>query len=364
MAAGLPGRFGRRLSAVAAICSAVGLAAMHNVVWGRDADLISIATRNVVAVYDRDKPASHLGSAVLLDRDRAIAQCRMLKGANKVGIRQGARRSAVRIENPAVKDLCELRIVRPVHFDPLPIGARRLESISSGDMVYAAAAPPGRDVSLISARVAHVTRNGDDKLVRLDGTLPATHTGSALFDRSGALIGVAARGGKAVQQSVFIYPDAYLPSNEGAIQVVEPAAGLTKTALQIDPAPNSEPLARGRDTAVPDGGHPTADAEKAGYKQAMTEYLAKVVSFSTRHVNYPDEARRARWAGTAFIWFRLNTGGEYRESFVDTTSGYATLDVEALLAVRKAIDQLPLPPVIQERGMMGTVAVTFALAER
>ena len=96
----------------------------------------------------------------------------------------------------------------------------------------------------------------------------------------------------------------------------------------------------------------------------MKEYLEDVVRASTKHVVYPDSARTAHWTGTTSIWFRLNSGGELGESFVDTSSGYATLDVAALLAVRKAITDLPPPQLIKDRGMMATVAVTFALADK
>ena len=51
------------------------------------------------------------------------------------------------------------------------------------------------------------------------------------------------------------------------------------------------------------------------------------------------------------------------ESFVEASSGYAALDVTALLAVRRALRERPPPPAIKEKGMMATVAITFALPE-
>jgi TonB family protein len=107
-----------------------------------------------------------------------------------------------------------------------------------------------------------------------------------------------------------------------------------------------------------------ASADNLAYKQAVKEYLEDIVRASTKHVVYPDSARKSHWTGTTSIWFRLDSSGELSESFVDVTSGYATLDVAALLAVRKAISDKPPPQPIKDRGMMATVAVTFALTDK
>jgi len=129
--------------------------------------------------------------------------------------------------------------------------------------------------------------------------------------------------------------------------------------LQVAAEPNQAPK-----TARAQRPMERAVADNLAYKQAVKEYLEDIVRASTKHVVYPDSARKSHWTGTTSIWFRLTSGGELGESFVDTSSGYATLDVAALLAVRKAITDLQAPQLIRDRGMMATVAVTFALADK
>jgi hypothetical protein len=53
-----------------------------------------------------------------------------------------------------------------------------------------------------------------------------------------------------------------------------------------------------------------------------------------------------------------------RQSYVEATSGYAGLDVTALLAVRKAIGDVPMPAQVKEKGLKGTVTITFTTGMR
>ena len=53
-----------------------------------------------------------------------------------------------------------------------------------------------------------------------------------------------------------------------------------------------------------------------------------------------------------------------RQSYVETSSGYAGLDVTALLAVRKAIGDVPMPDQVREKGLKGTVSITFTMGEK
>ena len=218
---------------------------------------------------------------------------------------------------------------------------------------------------MTKARISRITGSGENKVIRISRRLGGATSGSALFDHTGALIGMNTVRSTQSGEAAFNYPmEYYLQGEEIKSQQAKfttPPWEDTKppAQLRINGEPNQPPKAARTQRSAE-----RATADNLAYKQAVKEYLEDIVRASTRHVVYPDSARKAHWTGTASIWFRLNSGGELGESFVDTSSGYATLDVAALLAVRRAISDLQAPPLVKDRGMMATVAVTFALGER
>ena len=331
-------------------------------------DPLGRARRNVIAVLDWDKADGKalLGSGILLQRDKALIPCHIAANARNLGVSQEQRRSQARLTGERTgRGLCELKIIHPVHFDPLPIEIRPIEELAVGDSVYAVYTGSRRELSMVRARISRIAGGGESKVIRISRGLNTSAAGSALFDRSGALLGINALS-PGQGEAVFSYPmESYLQVEEQKAQEAKvttapwedtkPPAQLQVAAEQTSQPPKAaraqRPLER-------------ASADNLAYKQAVKEYLEDIVRASTKHVVYPDSARKSHWTGTTSIWFRLNSSGELSDSFVDVTSGYATLDVAALLAVRKAINDRPPPQSIKERGMMATVAVTFALADK
>ncbi len=332
------------------------------------ADPLSRAKRNVVAIvdWDRAEGKSVLGSGILLQRDKALIPCRVAGTIRNLGVSQGQRRSPAQlIDERAGRGLCELKITHPVHFDPLPLEIRPIEEVAVGDSVYAISSGSGRELSMTKAQVAGIAGAGDSKVIRISRKLVSASSGSALFDGSGALIGMNTLRPSQNEAAAFHYPMEYY------LQVEKQKSQLAKAT--IAPWEDTKPPAQLQVAAEPNQAPKTARAQRPmeravadnlAYKQAVKEYLEDIVRASTKHVVYPDSARKSHWTGTTSIWFRLTSGGELGESFVDTSSGYATLDVAALLAVRKAITDLQAPQLIRDRGMMATVAVTFALADK
>jgi TonB family protein len=329
-------------------------------------DPLSKVKRNVVAVVDLDRSEKAvLGSGILIQRDKALVPCRLAAANRNLGVMQGQRRSAAKlIDARATRGLCALKVAHPVHFDPSPLDIRPIEEVSVGDSVYVLSTTSGRDFSMTRARVSEITGSDENKVIRISKRLTAA-AGSALFDGNGALIGMHTSRATKADEAAFNYPmEYYLQVEEQkaqeAKQTTAPWEDTRPPAqLQVNAEPDPPPkLARNKPAAE-------RSAENLAYKQAVKEYLEDIVRASMQHVVYPDSARTSHWTGTTSIWFRLNSGGgELGESFVDTSSGYATLDVAALLAVRKAITDLPAPPLVKDRGMMATVAVTFALSEK
>src|SRR5436190_1835050 len=162
-----------------------------------DADIddpLARARRNIVAVVDWDRTDGKalLGSGVLLQRDKALIPCRIAASARNLGVSQEQRRSEARLTGErAGRGLCELKIIHPVHFDPLPLEIRPIDEVAVGDSVYAISTGAGRDLSMVRARVSGIAGAGENKVIRISRRINAS-AGSALFDRSGALLGINA----------------------------------------------------------------------------------------------------------------------------------------------------------------------------
>ena len=365
------------------------------------AEVLAKAARNVVQVVSWEKGTARaaLGSGILLQRDYVITQCHVLKNAKRFGVAQGQRRSEARLmhENRR-RDLCELVVVTPVHFNPATIRIRWIDDVLVGETVYAVGAPAGRDVDVIKAKIADIRGSGEDKTIRVSPKLGAGYNGGALFDRFGALIGISllrTDGGEATG-GTHVYPvQAFLeaaggkPRSGSAPKILaadptwedQPANGelpaASKQALN-SPRPQPAPKLPAAEEAKAAAPPPIREAKAepstitrsearhlaaAEYKKAVKEYLETIVRASTKQVAYPDEAVRARWTGTSSILFKFKAGGDLSESYVDKSSGYATLDVTALLAVRKALADIPPPQVVKDKGMTATVAIAFVLPE-
>jgi TonB family protein len=118
----------------------------------------------------------------------------------------------------------------------------------------------------------------------------------------------------------------------------------------VPPAPDSLPSSANTTVAPGD------------YKAQLDSYLRDLAQASVVNITYPEEARQEQWTGTASIALRVDPGGELKESYVDTSSGYASLDVVALLAVRKALADMPPTALLKSRGFVGKIAIHFELS--
>src|SRR5262249_30677530 len=157
----------------------------------------------------------------------------------------------------------------------------------------------------------------ENKVIRISRHLNATSAGSALFDRSGALLGINAAQAAQGEDTAFSYPmESYLQMEQVKAERSKATTAPwedTKPPAQLQVA--AQPTPQSPKLAGPQGPPPRQTSDTLAYKQAVKEYLEDVVRASTKHVVYPDSARTAHWTGTTSIWFRLNSGGELGESF-------------------------------------------------
>lgn len=288
-------------------------------------------TANVVAIEDADAPDDALGSAVLFPGGKALTVCHILKNIERLEIRQRANRSEVSLAYVDRKhDLCELKVARPERFRPASLRLRSVEDVAPGETIYAVGGV-WADARVSQGHVVKVQGEKGDTAILMSARLVAGYSGGALFDSSGALLGIVTHRDRSTRKLSYAYPAQYvLQREDGDVAGARPARPAT----------------------------PRAETTTSG-QTAVDDYLNRLAEASRASVKYPEEARDQRWSGTASIHFDLEPGGELRQSYVDMSSGYAGLDVTALLAVRKAIGDVPMPASVKEKGLKGTVSITF-----
>jgi TonB family protein len=296
-------------------------------------------TGNVVAIEDADTPDDVLGSAVLFPDGRAVTVCHIIKNVERLQIRQRTSRSDVSLSYADRKhDLCELKVARPERFRPVSVKLRDIEEVAVGETIYAVSGA-WVESRLSKGNVVKVQGEKGDMAILLSARLVPGYSGGALFDSSGALLGIVTYRDRSSRKLSYAYPAQYILEREDSDIV-----GQAERSSERPNVPS-------RDSAAPD-------------RTAIDDYLNRLADASRASVKYPEEARTQRWSGTASIHFDLDPGGDLRQSYVEATSGYAGLDVTALLAVRKAIGDVPMPAQVKEKGLKGTVTITFTTGMR
>ena len=291
-------------------------------------------TANVAAIEDADAPDDPLGSAVLLPGGKALTVCHILKNVERLVIRQRTNSSEASLVYADRKhDLCELKVARPERFRPALLRLRPVEEVAAGETIYAIGGA-WADARVSQGHVVKVQGERGDMAILISARLVAGYSGGALFDSSGAMLGIVTHRDRSTRKLSYAYPAQYVLQREDG-----DAAGAKVRSPERAVTPRGE-------TTTPD-------------RTAVDDYLNRLADASRASVKYPEEARGQGWSGTASIHFDLEPGGGLQQSYVDASSGYAGLDVTALLAVRKAIGEVPMPTSVKEKGLKGTVSITF-----
>ncbi len=291
---------------------------------------------NMVGIADAARPGVALGSGVLLSGRRALTCCHILEDVGRLEVRQGTQRSEASLAYAdRRRDLCELKIDRPERFHPATLDIRAAGEIAAGETVYAAGAWNGV-LKVDKGRVVKVQKQDGDDVVLISSRLTAGYTGGGLFDDSGALVGIVTHRERSTRELSFAYPAQYVLVRKGTDKQRQSAPPTPESKPEASPAPETGPS-----------------------QVAAQEYLDLLAEASRAGLKYPEEARAQGWSGTTSIHFDLDPGGEVRQSFVDVSSGYAGLDAATLVAVRKALEVIEVPEAVKERGLKGTVSITF-----
>jgi TonB family protein len=104
---------------------------------------------------------------------------------------------------------------------------------------------------------------------------------------------------------------------------------------------------------------PLTEAEA---RLALERELSLKVGKHMRATDYPGEAQRWRWAGTALVEVVLTPEGYVQQVALSRTSGFRLLDERALEVVRR-VPRVFVPPQLRGRPQRATVPVGFHLKE-
>lgn len=107
-------------------------------------------------------------------------------------------------------------------------------------------------------------------------------------------------------------------------------------------------------TLMPDATPAMSDPAVMYYRSQLEEYLA-------RYTRYPMDARRNGIQGTVYLHFVLRENGEVENAWIERSSGFVSLDGEALAAIQRA-QPLPAIPAGWPRTLDVTLPVTFGLS--
>jgi len=95
---------------------------------------------------------------------------------------------------------------------------------------------------------------------------------------------------------------------------------------------------------------------------ALERELSLKVGKQMREEDYPEEAQRWRWTGTAMIDVIVGANGSVKGVSLGKTSGFRILDTQALTVVRR-VSKLFVPVQLRGRDIAVTIPIEFYLPD-
>jgi protein TonB len=107
-------------------------------------------------------------------------------------------------------------------------------------------------------------------------------------------------------------------------------------------------------TLEPNANDTMTDSAVLLYRDQLADYLAK-------YRRYPMDARRNHIEGTVYLHFIMSSDGKVLSAWIVQSSGFASLDGEALSAIERAQPLPPIPPG-WPRQIDVTIPISFELS--
>jgi periplasmic protein TonB len=149
------------------------------------------------------------------------------------------------------------------------------------------------------------------------------------------------------------------------VEADSPACTAASPAAAADPCAEKQAASSGRlmPVALLDRDSPWArPLTEIEAQQALERELSLKVGKHMRASDYPDEARRWRWSGTALVEVVLTPEGYVQQVALSRSSGFRLLDERALEVVRR-VPKVFVPVQLRGRAQRATVPIGFHLKE-
>lgn len=119
----------------------------------------------------------------------------------------------------------------------------------------------------------------------------------------------------------------------------------------------------GKEAALPKGAETASVYFQGAGKEDLRSYLGQARMKIEKAKRYPREARRRGWEGKVVLSFQINRKGEVANVRLIQSSGYDTLDEEALAMLRRVSPFSP-PPLTDDDKLEVEIPLLFRLEEK
>jgi len=198
------------------------------------------------------------------------------------------------------------------------------------------------------------------------GTLVAAAMLIALLPTSATTIGGIMADTPAERANGVESSQGHAPSIRAAVPAGRAAVkSASRLAEALTPPPREQPLAELSDNDDVDEVDDVTTVDVLSEKEAvlaLERELSLKVGKQMREEDYPEEAQRWRWTGTAMIDVIVGANGSVKAVTLGKTSGFRILDTQALIVVRR-VSKLFVPVQLRGRDIAVTIPIGFYLQD-
>jgi len=198
------------------------------------------------------------------------------------------------------------------------------------------------------------------------GTLVAAAMLIALLPTSATTVGGIIADTPAERANGVESSQGHAPSIRAAVPAGRAAVkSASRLAEALTPPPREQPLAELSDNDDVDEVDDVTTVDVLSEEEAvlaLERELSLKVGKQMREEDYPEEAQRWRWTGTAMIDVIVGANGSVKAVTLGKTSGFRILDTQALIVVQR-VSKLFVPVQLRGRDIAVTIPIGFYLQD-
>jgi len=198
------------------------------------------------------------------------------------------------------------------------------------------------------------------------GTLVAAAMLIALLPTSATTVGGIIADTPAERANGVESSQGHAPSIRSAVPAGRAAVkSASRLAEALTPPPREQPLAELSDNDDVDEVDDVTTVDILSEEEAvlaLERELSLKVGKQMREEDYPEEAQRWRWTGTAMIDVIVGANGSVKAVTLGKTSGFRILDTQALIVVQR-VSKLFVPVQLRGRDIAVTIPIGFYLQD-